>query len=79
VAGLHVFWVKWNFFGIARRTRADQGSEALIKEEMGTLAEVCDSRVVYHQRCLKLCYVSILAFVSTLLFAIWVIAPLKCR
>jgi hypothetical protein len=79
VAGLHVFWVKWKFFGIVRRKSADNRDERLIKQEIWSLAEVCDKRVTYHQLTLYSCYVCVLAFLITLLLAIKVIAPFCLR
>jgi|GEM_PF-5025495 len=76
VAGLHVFWAKWKFFGRVRKQPAAPRDEELIKNEMWELAEVCDERVKYHRWTLYLCYVSILAFLVTLLLTIKVIAPL---
>jgi len=75
VTGLHVFWVRWKFFGTVRKERAVARDEQLIKNEMGDLAGVCDRRVTYHQWTLRFCYICIVAFVLTLVFAIKVIAP----
>lgn len=79
VGSLHVFQVKWKFFGVARREKADDRDERRIKQEIWKLAEVCDERVKYHEWIMRLCYICVLAFFLTLLFAIAAIAPFCSR
>ena len=71
-----MFWAKWKFFGKVREDPAAARDERLIKNEMWGLADVCDERVKYHRWTLYFCWVSILAFLVTLLLTIKVIAPL---
>jgi hypothetical protein len=75
VVGLPIFWVKWKFFEKVRGKKADNYDKEKIKEEIWGLAKVCDKRVTFHHSTVVLCYVCILAFILTLVFAIKVIAP----
>jgi hypothetical protein len=64
VLGFRVFDVKWRFFG-----------KDTIREEIQELAKICDLRFNAHRNTFRMCWVSTLAFIATLVMALIVYWP----
>lgn len=72
VFGVSIFRVRWRFFGKVRASNEAEYSEERVKDEIYSLAKLCDERSVQHNRSFYWCILSAVAFLLTLVSALYV-------